>query len=142
MTTKKRALAILLVIVTLFGMFAMFVPMQAEAASLARPVVKYSLKSTKTEVKFGIWHVYEKKATVTWKKVSGADGYEVYVNTNNCSKKTITTTKTSTTMTHCVHGLFASLNIYPYWTVKVRAYDVVNGKNVYGPWSYPKIIWA
>ena len=78
-----------------------------------------------------------KAATVTknsvklsWKKVSGASGYEVYRLSGNKWKKVATIKKGSTT-TYTDSNLSRSTT-YKY---KVRAYKVVSKKNVYGDYS-------
>ncbi len=75
----------------------------------------------------------KKKVAVTIKKVSGAKGYEVVYSTNSKfkSKKTVTTTSTSKTLT----GLKSGKTYY----VKVRAYKTDStGNKVYGSYSTVK----
>ena len=71
--------------------------------------------------------------TVTWKVVGdaeAADGYQIWKSTkkNSGFKKAFTTSKTSYKNTK---GLKKGVRYY----YKVRAYIVVDGKNVYSDWS-------
>lgn len=73
---------------------------------------------------------------VSWKKVSGADGYQIYRSKTKNGKyaKIKTASKKSTS--------YKSINLTAKKTyyVKVRAYKKVNGKNVYGNFSAVKAI--
>ncbi|MDE5781510.1 MAG: InlB B-repeat-containing protein, partial [Lachnospiraceae bacterium] len=87
-------------------------------------VAKVSIKSIKAA---------KKKMTVTFKKVSGAKGYEIVYATNSKFKsaKKITTKSVKTTVTK----LNSKSTIY----VKVRAYKIDStGKKVYGSYSSVK----
>ncbi len=66
---------------------------------------------------------------VTWKKVSGASGYAVYMSTSKASgyKKVGTTTKTSYTT--------SKVKKNKTYYFKVKAYSTADGKNVYGSYS-------
>jgi fibronectin type 3 domain-containing protein len=79
---------------------------------------KITVKSTKS-----------KQVAVTWKKATGASGYEVYRSTTKNGKysKLTTTTKLTYTNTKLTGG-----KKYYY---KVRAYRTVDGKKVYGSFS-------
>ncbi len=69
------------------------------------------------------------KISLTYQKVSGASGYEIYrATTQNGTYKKIATTK-STTYTN--KGLGRNKGYY----YKVRAYRIVNGKTVFGSYS-------
>jgi len=72
------------------------------------------------------------QASVSWKKVSGAAGYEVYASNKKSSgyKKKVTLTKTNST----IKKLKSKKNYY----FKVRAYRKVSGKKVFGAYSKPK----
>lgn len=78
-----------------------------------------------------------KKATVQWKKISGASGYEVYMSTSKNGKysKIKTVTKTST-----VKYTKANLEKNKKYYFKVRAYKIVDGKKVYSSYSSVKSI--
>ncbi len=76
-------------------------------------------------------------ALVSWKKISGATGYQVYRSTskNGTYKKVKTITSGSTTS--YTNYLLTANKTYYY---KVRAYKTVNGKNVYGSFSAVKSV--
>ena len=72
----------------------------------------------------------KKKLNVSWKKVSGATGYEVQYATNNKftkNKKTVTVKKNNVTL--------KKLKPKKKYFVKVRAYKKANGNTYYGKWS-------
>ena len=72
----------------------------------------------------------KRKLNVSWKKVSGATGYEVKSATNNKftkNKKTVTVKKNKITLKR--------LKSKKKYFVKVRAYKTVNGSTYYGKWS-------
>lgn len=72
------------------------------------------------------------KLTIGFKTVSGATGYQIYYKTAGSSyKKLATTSKTSYTK---------ALSKGKTYTVKVRAYTSVSGKNVYGAFGSAKSI--
>lgn len=75
-----------------------------------------------------------KQATISWKKISGASGYEIYRSTKSKSgfKKIKTITKTSYTNTK-----LTSKKRYYY---KVRAYRTVNGTKIYSSYSTTKYV--
>jgi hypothetical protein len=91
----------------------------------AKPV---PAKATLTSVK----NTAAKTATVEWKKVSGASGYEVYYSTSKDGEggKVITVKNGSTTSYQ--HTKLSKGKTYYY---KVRAYSTVKGKKVYGAYS-------
>ena len=66
------------------------------------------------------------KARVSWKKLTGAAGYQVAVNA-----KVLSTVKGSRSAT-------ISVTKGKKLKYKVRAYTVSNGKTIYGPWSKVK----
>lgn len=78
-----------------------------------------------------------KKATVSWKKVSGASGYQVYRSTKKTSgfKNVKTITKGST-----VKYVNKSLKKKKTYYYKVRAYRTVGKTKVYGSFSAVKIV--
>ena len=72
----------------------------------------------------------KKKLNVSWKKVSGATGYEVKAATNSKftkGKKTVTVKKNKVTI--------KNLKPKKKYFVKVRAYKLANGRKFYGKWS-------
>lgn len=74
-------------------------------------------------------------AKLSWKKVSDADGYEIYYTTakNGTYKKLKTITKTST-VTYTKEKLTEGKTYY----FKMRAYKTVDGKKAYGKYSVIK----
>ena len=77
--------------------------------------------------------------TVTWTKLSGADGYQLYLSTSkkftSKSTKKVTVKKGKTVKT-TVKGLKKNKTCY----VKLRGYKTVNNKKVYGTFSSVKSI--
>ncbi len=72
----------------------------------------------------------KKKLNISWKKVSGATGYEVQYATNNKftnGKKTVTVKKNKVTL--------KKLKPKKKYFVKVRAYKLANGRKYFGKWS-------
>ena len=72
----------------------------------------------------------KKKLKVSWKKVSGATGYEVKAARNRKftkGKKTVTVKKNKVTI--------KNLKPKKKYFVKVRAYKLANGRKYYGKWS-------
>ncbi len=76
-----------------------------------------------------------KKAYISWKKISGASGYEIRrsLNKTGSNAKLITITKGNTTS--YTNSKLTSKKTYYY---KVRAYRIVNGKKVYSSYSSTK----
>ena len=80
----------------------------------------------------------KKAILVTWKKVSGVNGYEIQVATDKKfkkNKKTVTIKKQKTKKA-TVKKLKAKKKYY----VRVRTYKIVNGKKVYSSWSKVKSV--
>ncbi len=72
----------------------------------------------------------KKKLNVSWKKISGATGYEVKYAKNNKftkGKKTVTVKKNKVTL--------KKLKPKKKYFVKVRAYKLANGRKYFGKWS-------
>ena len=72
----------------------------------------------------------KKKLNVSWKKVSGATGYEIQYATNNKftkNKKSVTVKKNKITI--------KKLKEKKKYFVKVRAYKLANGNKYFGNWS-------
>ncbi|MCF0110584.1 MAG: Ig-like domain-containing protein, partial [Erysipelotrichaceae bacterium] len=69
--------------------------------------------------------------TVSWDKVSGASGYQVYRSTMPDGTYSKVATVNSKTLSYTNKSLKANTKYY----YKVRAYRVVSGKNVYGSYS-------
>ena len=96
-------------------------------ADITRPSVK------KVKVK-AITGIKAKKATVVWKKVSGANGYEVKYATKKNFKKAKTVTVKATKGKVVIKKLKAKKKYY----VKVRAYKMHRGQKYYGAYSKVK----
>lgn len=67
-------------------------------------------------------------ATISWKAVSGADGYQVYYGKKAGSKSATTRLATTSKLSYSKSRLSSGKTYY----FRVRAYKKVNGKNVYG----------
>lgn len=81
-----------------------------------------------------VTNVKGKKAKVTWKKVTKAQGYEICYAKNSkftSGKKTVTVGAKTTAKT------ISKLSKKTYY-VRVRAYTKVSGKKIYGSWSMTK----
>ena len=76
-----------------------------------------------------------RQAKISWKKVSGVTGYEVYRSTKKSSGyKRVTTIKKASTTSYTNKKLSSKKKYY----FKVRAYKTVNGKKLYSAYSSPK----
>ncbi|MDE5864380.1 MAG: fibronectin type III domain-containing protein [Lachnospiraceae bacterium] len=76
------------------------------------------------------------KATLKWKKVTGASGYEVYMKTGSGKYKLVKTIKKGKTVSYTQSKLKKGKK----YTFKVRAYKTAGGKKVYGAYSKTKSI--
>jgi hypothetical protein len=80
-------------------------------------------------------NVKKKSAKLTWKKVTGATGYEVYRSTKKKSGyKKVATIKKASTVKYTKKKLKKGKTYY----FKIRAYRTVNGKNVYSKFTSAK----
>ena len=77
----------------------------------------------------------KKKATIKWKKVSGAKGYDVYMSTSKSKgyKKIATNTKNSK-----VNYTKTNLKSKKKYYFKIRTYKTVAGKKIYSSYSSVK----
>ncbi|WP_099467088.1 lectin like domain-containing protein [Konateibacter massiliensis] len=76
-----------------------------------------------------------KKAKLSWTKVDGASGYEIYMSTKKSSGYTLKkTVKSAKTVTYTQKSLKKNTKYY----FKIRAYKTVSGKKIYG--GYSKIV--
>lgn len=73
------------------------------------------------------------KVKISWTKISGASGYQISRSTSK-SGTSICATITNANTSSKVVSATRKKNFY----YKVRAYKVVNGKKIYGPWSSVK----
>ena len=87
---------------------------------LRKPVLKSVKNSGSTDVK------------LTWKKTTGATGYEIYRTSGNSWKKIASVNSTSYTDRKLEKG-----TLYKY---KIRAYKNVNGKKQYSEYSPQKSV--
>lgn len=104
-------------------------PAQNTPVAAQEEVRKTDEKTTPAKVT-GLRLKAKKKAIgASWKKVSGATGYEIQVSTlKKFKKKSIKTTKKTKL-------IISKLNSNKKYFVRVRAYSVTNGKKTYGKWS-------
>ena len=77
-----------------------------------------------------------KKATLSWKKVSGASGYEIYMATSKKGKYKKVKTASSKTVKYTKSSLKKKKTYY----FKIRTYRTVSGKKVYSSYSSIKSI--
>lgn len=78
-----------------------------------------------------------KKATVQWKKISGASGYEICMATSKKGKYTkVATVEKGSTVKYTKKSLKKNKKYY----FKVRAYKTVNGKKIYSSYSCAKMV--
>ena len=96
-------------------------------ADLTKPSIKKAKIKAVTRIK-------RKKATVVWKKVFGANGYEVKYATKKNFKKAKTVTVKATKGKVVIKKLKAKKKYY----VKVRAYKMHRGQKYYGAYSKVK----
>lgn len=76
------------------------------------------------------------KAKLTWKKVPGADGYQVFMRTGKGGYKAIKTIPKGKTATYTKAGLKKGK---PY-RFRIRAYKKIGGKKAYGSYSNEKAL--
>ncbi|GHH99736.1 fibronectin type III domain-containing protein [Neobacillus kokaensis] len=69
---------------------------------------------------------------LTWKQAAGANGYEIYRSSSANGTYRLIQTMTSDRTTSFTNSQLATGTAYYY---KIRAYRLVNGKKVYGPFS-------
>ena len=96
-------------------------------ADLTKPSIKKAKIKAVTRIK-------RKKATVVWKKVAGANGYEVKYATKKNFKKAKTVKVAATKGKVTLKKLTANKKYY----VKVRAYKMHRGQKYYGAYSKVK----
>lgn len=91
--------------------------------------------STPAQVSLTVKQTASKTVTLTWKKVSGADGYEIYRKTGASGTYTkIKTITSGSTLTYKNTGLSIGKKYY----YKVRAFDKQGSKTVRGKYSTGK----
>lgn len=72
-----------------------------------------------------------KRAQLTWKKLSGVSGFQIYRSTHKTNGYQLVKTVRGTTTAYTDGNL--RKNSYYYY--KIRPYQICNGKRVYGPFS-------
>ena len=93
--------------------------------SIAKPAVKLKAK--------------KKKITISWNRIGGVDGYEIFRSLKKSSGyKKIKTAKKAVITSYTNKKLVKKKKYY----YKVRAYKKVNGKKVYSSYSSPKSVKA
>ena len=98
--------------------------------------VKFKIVPGKVSIK-GAKNSGKSAVTVSWKKVSGATGYEIYRSTRKSSGyKKVKTISKGSTLSYKNTKLKKGKTYY----YKVRAYKKVNGKKVYGSYSSVKSV--
>lgn len=76
------------------------------------------------------------KAKITWKKVTGANGYEIFMRTGKGKYKKVKTITKGKTVTYTQSGLKKKKR----YSFRVRAYKNTGGKKLYGKYSKVKRI--
>ena len=75
-----------------------------------------------------------KKATISWSKVKGTNGYEVYLSTSKTGKYSLK--KTTNALSYVQKSLISKKTYY----IKIRAYTTIKGKKIYGSYSEVKSV--
>ena len=112
----KKTITIIFILTLMAGTTRMTGSVQTAQAASAPAQVNLTVKQTAS-----------KTVTLTWKKVSGADGYEIYRRTGTSGSYTkIKTITSGSTLTYKNTGLSIGKKYY----YKVRAYDKQGSKTV------------
>lgn len=106
-------------------------------ALIAGTVQMAQAASAPAQVSLTVKQTASKTVTLTWKKVSGADGYEIYRRTGTSGSYTkIKTITSGSTLTYKNTGLSIGKKYY----YKVRAYDKQGNNKVRGKYSSSKSV--
>lgn len=106
-------------------------------AMMAGTVQTAQALSTPAQVSLTVKQTASKTVTLTWKKVSGADGYEIYRKTGaSGTYSKIKTITSGSTLTYKNTGLTVGKKYY----YKVRAHDKQGSKTVRGKYSTGKSV--
>ena len=106
-------------------------------AMIAGTVQTAQAASAPAQVNLTVKQTASKNVTLSWKKVSGADGYEIYRKTGANGKYTkIKTITSGSTVKYKTTGLTIGKKYY----YKVRAYDKQGSKTVRGKYSPVKSV--
>lgn len=84
------------------------------------------------KVKLSVKQNSNTKVTLSWKKSTGAKGYQIYQSVGGGKFKLVATVKNGSTVKKVLTGLKLSSREYEF---KVRPYATANGKTIYGSWS-------
>lgn len=84
------------------------------------------------KVKLSVKQNSNTKVTLSWKKSTGAKGYQIYQSVGGGKFKLVATIKNGSTVKKVLTGLKLSSKEYEF---KVRPYATANGKTIYGSWS-------
>ncbi len=77
----------------------------------------------------------KKKMTVSWQRIKGVNGYEIYRSTKKAKGYKKVKTASRVSITSYTNKKLTSKTKYYY---RVRAYKTVNGRKIYGSYSSPK----
>lgn len=138
-TTRRRIAAFALTAMLSTTMLSGMAAPSSAASVVMLASASTSKPATPSSVKVSVSYPSKTKATikVSWKKVSGASGYQVMTGGN--SSMTVDDTTYTTTGTSRSISYTRSKSAYKRY-FKVRAYKTVKGKKVYGSWSAVKSV--
>ncbi|MEE0419496.1 MAG: glycosyl hydrolase [Lachnospiraceae bacterium] len=109
---------------------------EAKVAAAEAKLAKVQFSNTKTSIK-AVKSTKKKQVKVSWKKVSGADGYVIQYASNSKLKgaKKVTVKKGTATV-----QTIKRLKSRKKYTFRVRAYKMIDGKKVYAKYSGKKSV--
>ena len=99
-------------------------------------VYKKGIKEAKTELSYDYIIARKNennKVRTTWQPVSGANGYQLKFSTDKKFKKVLKTVMVKKNVSNATTYV---KNKKKTLYIKVRPYQTINKKNVYGRWSY------
>ena len=96
-------------------------------------VVAMETKTSKPSIKV---KAGKKQVKITWNKVSGANGYEIYMSTSKSGKYKKIKSANAKTISFTKKKLTEGKKYY----FKVRTYKKINGKKIYSGWSIVKSV--
>lgn len=139
-TKATRITALLLILFTVFSSICIF-PIKTEAVTKpGRPTISHTVSQNlkwkySTDAKGNKYRCKYTRIKITWSKVSGADGYEVW-DGYSCGKQRYAGAVYS--YTREIKQI--NKNYAHNYDFKVRAYKNVNGERYYGAWS--KVVYG
>lgn len=145
--TIKQTLCMLLAVFSLISVFTAPQPVEANSQSKFESTRVTDVKASKKLIRGDkidkSHYVYGHEASISWKSVSGAKGYEVRYRDGKWKQITKTVYKTSFKFPgYSCYGFGATGSMPTYYNVQVRAFCVVNKRTVYSKWSSIKIVWC